>query len=70
MIRTTTYKLAATEFTGTSYTLTLNNDLESDYYVMIAGSESGSGGGGVAGVLSLARWMIWTEMVSGMSYLH
>lgn len=45
-IRTTTYKLAAGEFTGTSYTLTLNEDLESDYFVMVAGGESSTGGGG------------------------
>ena len=39
-IRTTQYKLAAGEFTGTTYTLGLKQDLESNYYVMVSGSTS------------------------------
>jgi len=44
VFRTTTYKLAASEFTGTTYTLTLNNDLAENYFVMIAGASSNSSG--------------------------
>ncbi len=44
VIRTTTYKLDSGEFTGTSYTLTLNDDLENDYFVMVAGASTESGG--------------------------
>ncbi len=36
-IRTTTYKIDSTEFSGATYTLGLNNDLESDYFVMVVG---------------------------------
>lgn len=45
-IRTTTYKLDSTEFSGTTYTLTLNQDLEQEYFVMINGSDDS---GGVSG---------------------
>lgn len=40
IIRTSTYKLGSGEYTGLNYTLTLNNNLESDYFVMIAGGDS------------------------------
>lgn len=38
-IRTTTYKISGSEFSGTNYTLTLDDDLESDYFVMVAGGD-------------------------------
>jgi hypothetical protein len=45
-IRSTTYKIASSTFTGTTYTLTLNHNLSSDYFVMVAGADdSGSTGG-------------------------
>lgn len=44
VIRTTTYKFSSGEFTGTSYTLTLDQDLTSDYYVMVAGASTDSSG--------------------------
>ena len=37
LFRTTTYEVPAGSFTGTSYTLTLNQALEADYYVEIQG---------------------------------
>lgn len=40
VIRTTTYKLASGEYAGTTYTLTLDNDLESDYFTIIAGGDN------------------------------
>jgi len=39
VIRTTSYKINSAEFTGTSYTLSLNQDLESEYFVMVNGSD-------------------------------
>ncbi|GMQ95000.1 MAG: hypothetical protein BMS9Abin13_110 [Patescibacteria group bacterium] len=38
--RTTTYELEGTEFSGTTYTLTLNNNLAANYFAMIAGANS------------------------------
>lgn len=46
VIRSTTYKLNSTEFSGANYTLTLNNDLESDYFVMVAGGDDTGGASG------------------------
>ena len=43
VIRTTTYKIDASEFTGTSYTLTLNNTLENDYFAMVSGASADTG---------------------------
>jgi len=40
VFRSTTYEFQASEFTGTVYTLTLNNDLSSDYFAMISGASS------------------------------
>jgi len=40
VVKSTSYKISNTEFTGTTYTLTLNNNLESDYFVMVAGGDS------------------------------
>lgn len=40
VIRSTTYELQTGQFTGTTYNLTLNNDLSPDYYVMISGPSS------------------------------
>lgn len=37
VFRVTTYELQTGEYTGTTYTLTLNNDLSPDYYTMISG---------------------------------
>ena len=37
VIRTTTYKLNNTEYSTADYTLTLNQDLETNYFVMIVG---------------------------------
>jgi Kelch motif len=45
-IRSTTYKLASGQFTGTTYTLTLNNNLSSNYFVMVSGADdSGTNSG-------------------------
>ncbi len=45
-IRSTTYKLNSNEFSGVNYTLSLNNNLESDYYVMVAGADDTNGTSG------------------------
>jgi len=37
VFRSTTYELQTGEFTGNNYTLSLNNDLSTNYYVMISG---------------------------------
>ena len=42
-VRTTTYKLASGQFTGTTYTLSLNDNLENDYFVMISGGDNRNG---------------------------
>ena len=44
VFRTTTYEIQAGQFTGTSYTLDLNNDLALDYFPIIVGpSDSATG---------------------------
>jgi len=43
VIRTTTYKLNGSEFSGLNYTLDLQEDLSSDYFAMVAGGD-GTGG--------------------------
>jgi len=40
VFRSTTYEVEGSEFTGTAYTLTLNNNLASNYFTMITGSDS------------------------------
>ncbi len=42
VFRSTTYELQTGEFTGTSYTLTLNNNLSADYFTMISGPAAGT----------------------------
>ncbi len=40
VFRSTTYELQSGEFTGLTYTLSLNNNLSEDYFVMISGPSS------------------------------
>lgn len=47
IIRVTTYEIEATTFTGATYSLTLNNDLASDYYTVISGPSSATTSRGV-----------------------
>ncbi len=43
VFRTTTYELQNAVFTGTTYTLTLNNNLKSDYFPIIVGPSDATG---------------------------
>jgi hypothetical protein len=43
VFRATTYELQTGEFTGTSYTLTLKNNLSPDYFTMISGPSADTG---------------------------
>jgi len=47
--RITEYYIAPATFTGTSYDLTLDQDLSSNYFVMIQGSDGNGSGGGNTG---------------------
>lgn len=40
VFRSTTYKLAAGQFTGTTYTLNLNNNLSTNYFAMVTGGDN------------------------------
>jgi len=48
-IRVTTYQIPAGAFTGTTYTLTLNQDLATDYFVILRGGAGNNTGSGTVG---------------------
>ena len=42
-IRSTEYPISDAQFSGTTYTLTLNQDLAEDYFILVRGSREGDG---------------------------